>query len=216
MNCLRCFHAQCVLAMCRINCFQTWKKRISTSQLLNDIKLKPIETYIDQHQMRGAGHVSRMPWNRLSQKILTAWCNSKRPKTSQAFGALRRGVFTSKSTSLNVKKAVYTALILSVLLHGAEAWSLTETEIHRLRCFHAQRVQETCRINRFQTWKKRISTSQLLNDLKLKPIETYIDQRQMRWAGHVSRMTWNRLPQKMLTAWCNSKRSKGSPQMTYG
>ena len=48
--------------------------------------------------------------------------------------------FTSKSTSLNVKKAVYTALILSVLLHGAEAWSLTETEMNRLRCFHAQCV----------------------------------------------------------------------------
>ena len=42
--------------------------------------------------------------------------------------------------------------------------------------------------------EKRISTSQLLNDLELKPIEAYIDQRQMRWAGHVSHMPWNRLP----------------------
>ena len=64
--------------------------------------------------------------------------------------------------------------------------------------------------------EKRISTSQLLNDLKLKPIETYIDQRQMRWAGHVSCMPWNRLRRKMLTAWCSSKRSKGAPQMAYG
>ena len=62
----------------------------------------------------------------------------------------------------------------------------------------------------------RISVSQLLNNLKLKPIETYIDQRQMRWAVHVSRMPWNRLPRKMLTAWCNSKRPKVAPQMTYG
>ena len=48
-------------------------------------------------------------------------------KASQAFGALQIGVFTSKSTSFNVKKAVYTALILSVLLQWAEAWILTET-----------------------------------------------------------------------------------------
>ena len=61
-------------------------------------------------------------------------------KASQAFWALRRGVFTSKTTSFNVKKAVYTALILSVLLHGAEAWILTETEMHCLRCFHTQCV----------------------------------------------------------------------------
>ena len=64
--------------------------------------------------------------------------------------------------------------------------------------------------------EKRISTSQLLNNLKLKPIETYIDQRQMRWAGHVSRMPWNRLTRKILTEWWNSKRPKGTPQMTYG
>ena len=64
--------------------------------------------------------------------------------------------------------------------------------------------------------KKRISTPQRLNELKLKPIETYIDQRQMRWAGHVSRMPRNRLPRKMLTSWCNSKKPKGASQMTYG
>ena len=64
--------------------------------------------------------------------------------------------------------------------------------------------------------EKRIFTCQLLNDLKLKPIEAYIDQRQMRWAGHVSRMPWNHLPRKMLTAWCNAKIPRGAPQMTYG
>ena len=64
--------------------------------------------------------------------------------------------------------------------------------------------------------EKRISSSQLLNDLKLKPIETYIDQPQMRWDGHVSRMPWNQLPRMMLPAWCNSKRPKGAPQRTYG
>ena len=88
--------------------------------------------------------------------------------------------------------------------------------MHRHRCFHAQCVRAMCRINRFQTQKKRTSTSQLLNDLKLKPIETYIDQHQMRWAGNVSCMPWNRLPQKMLTTWCNLKIPKGAPQMTYG
>ena len=47
-------------------------------------------------------------------------------------------------------------------------------------------------------------------------LETYIDQRQMRWDGHVSRMPWNLRPRKMLTAWCNSKIPKGAPQMKYG
>ena len=37
--------------------------------------------------------------------------DNRTKKASQAFVSLRRGVFTSKSTSFNVKKAVYTALI---------------------------------------------------------------------------------------------------------
>ena len=53
--------------------------------------------------------------------------DNRRKKASQAFRALRRGVFTSKSTSFNAKKAVYTALIISVLIHESEAWSKTET-----------------------------------------------------------------------------------------
>ena len=53
--------------------------------------------------------------------------DNRTKKASQAFGTLRRGVFTSKSTSFNVKKAVYTALILSVILHGSEEWSMMET-----------------------------------------------------------------------------------------
>ena len=38
--------------------------------------------------------------------------DNRTKKTSQAFGDLRRGVFTSKSTSFIVKKAVYISLIL--------------------------------------------------------------------------------------------------------
>ena len=43
-----------------------------------------------------------------------------------AFGKLKGMVFTSKKVSLRVKNNVYSAMVLSVLLHGpAEAWALS-------------------------------------------------------------------------------------------
>ena len=43
-----------------------------------------------------------------------------------AFGALRDRIFAATSISMKVKKLVYVALVLTILLYGSECWSLTE------------------------------------------------------------------------------------------
>ena len=46
-------------------------------------------------------------------------------------------VFTSKKVSLRVKINVYSAMVLSVLLHGAaESWALSRTQLSRLETLH--------------------------------------------------------------------------------
>ena len=52
--------------------------------------------------------------------------------------------------------------------------------------------------------------------LGLKSLETYVVKRQLQWAGHVARMKENRLPRKLLTAWCYNKRPKERPKFTHG
>ena len=135
---------------------------------------------------------------------------------SAAFGALKRCVFSVKAITARAKRAVYVGLILAILLHGAESWCLTEDVYNRLRRFHAQSVRAMCRVTLKHSWEHKISTSALLSRLDLEPIDTYISRRQLRWAGHVARMPMYRLPRKMLSSWCYSKRPVGSPQMTYG
>ena len=61
-----------------------------------------------------------------------------------------------------------------------------------------------------------ISTTELLHRTRLSSIDCYITRRQLRWAGHVARMDFRRLPQKMFSCWVQSKRPRGSPQFTYG
>ena len=133
-----------------------------------------------------------------------------------AFGALRKCIFTSPNITFAAKSAVYMALILSILLYGSESWCLTEKLFRQLRTFHHRCIRAMCRVTRKHTRAHQISTIELLRRTKLLPIDTYITRRQLRWAGHIARMDFSRLPRKMISSWVHSKRPRGAPQYTYG
>ena len=133
-----------------------------------------------------------------------------------AFGALRDRIFAATSISMKVKKFVYVALVLTILLYGSECWSLTEKLYQRLRAFHFRCIRSMCRVTRLHTRKHHISNADLLARTGLQTIDAYLTKRQLRWAGHVARMPNNRLPRKMLSCWVPHKRPRGAPQMTYG
>ena len=65
-------------------------------------------------------------------------------------------------------------------------------------------------------FENRLSTCDLLNKMELLPIDSYVSKRQLRWLGHVARMSYDRLPRKLLSSWVPSKRPTGAPEFTYG
>ena len=137
-------------------------------------------------------------------------------KASNAFGSLRKSIFTNKSISISVKSAVYECLILPILLYGAEAWCITEELFRMLSNFHNRCVRSICNVSMRDVFEKRLSTQCLLDRIGLKSIRAYCTKRQLRWAGHVARMGFERLPRKVLSSWVPSKRPIGAPEFTYG
>ena len=73
-----------------------------------------------------------------------------------------------------------------------------------------------CRINRWRTRRQHIRNEHLLDHLRLLPMRSYIDHRQLRWLGHVARMGPERLPRKFLACWCPHNRPVGRPLLPYG
>ena len=51
---------------------------------------------------------------------------------SLAFGAVRKSVFLDRELNLAIKKIVYQACVLSVLLYGSECWTLLKRHSRRL------------------------------------------------------------------------------------
>ena len=133
-------------------------------------------------------------------------------KASNAFGMIRNSLFSSSKIKLRVKAKVYQTFILPILLYGVECWCLTEKLVNKLRSFHRRCVRSICHV----TLRDHKRTSDLLDKLSLESIDTYICRQQLRWAGHVMRMPWNRLPRKMISCWVRSKRPRRAPRYTYG
>ena len=135
----------------------------------------------------------------------------------KAFGALRGCIFSSTSITTEAKRAVYVAIVLSIMLYGSETWCLTEELYRRLRVVHAQHLRAMCRVTRKHVWKHHISSQELGQRLGLDTIDMCIARRQLRWAGHVARMDYSaRLPRRMLSSWVPERRPTGAPNMTYG
>lgn len=137
-------------------------------------------------------------------------------KATAAFGALHYCFFSNQRVSLKDKGRVYAVLVLTILLHGSECWSLREDLYDRLRVFHNRCVRTLCRVKMRQVRRHRIKQDTLNARVGLQSLDYYYSTRLLRWAGHVSRMPWHRTPRKLLTSWVRHKRPVGAPSMTFG
>ena len=101
-----------------------------------------------------------------------------------------QNLLSSRLLSKNLKIKIYRTIILPVVLHGCEIWSLTLRERRRLRVFENRvfrRVFGPKRDEMTGEWRKQHNEE--LNDLYFLPnIMRVVKTRRMRWAGHVARM----------------------------
>ena len=53
-------------------------------------------------------------------------------RASKAFGAMQVPIFSNQFLSINTKRSVYTAVVISILLHGTETWKLKSPDVRIL------------------------------------------------------------------------------------
>ena len=74
---------------------------------------------------------------------------------------LRVPIFLNRTLSINTKRAVYKAVVISILLYGAETWTLKAPDVRRLTTFHNRCVRTILGVSKFQQWQNHIITQQL-------------------------------------------------------
>ncbi len=135
---------------------------------------------------------------------------------SRAFGALARPVFKNSLLSLQTKRVVFNACVLSLLLYGAECWVTLQEDVRTLTSFYMRCVRSILGISMRDVWRDHISTVDTLmiwGDERSLP--AILRQRRLEWLGHVARMDDARIPKVLLFSLLPQRRPPGGPRKRW-
>jgi hypothetical protein len=127
-----------------------------------------------------------------------------------------QNLLSSRLLSEDIKIKAYRTIILPVVLHGCETWSLTLREEQMLSLFENRLLRRRFGPNRDKvTGNLRRLHNEKLNDLYSSPNIRVIKSRRMRWVGHVSRMGERRGAYRILVGRPEGRRPLGRPRCSW-
>ena len=133
-------------------------------------------------------------------------------KAITSFGRLSKRVWQSHSLRLSTKIQVYRAVVVPIVLCGAETWVLCRKQIGLLERFHQRCLRSILCIK----WRDYVSNEEVLKRASLPSIESILLQVQLHWAGHVTRMADVRMPKAVFFSELQEgKRDRGVPRKRY-
>jgi len=133
-------------------------------------------------------------------------------KASSAFGRLAKRLWNDHGIRLDTKIAVYKAAVLTSLLYGCESWVLYRRHIVKLDQFHMRCLRRIAHVK----WQDKIPNTEVVQICGISGIEAFLLSAQLRWIGHVVRMSENRLPKQVFYGQLeHGTRSHGGQQKRY-
>ena len=133
-------------------------------------------------------------------------------KASASFGRLRQRLWNNHLVSMRVKGKIYRAIVLSTLLFGAEAWTVYRRQVKKLHAFMMRHLRSIMRI----TWMDKVTNKEILERTGLPSMEDLLIRRNLRWNGHLMRMSPDRLPKQVLYSQLSSgQRKRGCPRLRF-
>jgi hypothetical protein len=104
---------------------------------------------------------------------------------------------------------MYQALVQSILLYGAETWSLNTQQANKLLATEMDIWRRPARKSRKE--KVRNVTIREVMEVRKNILEV-TEEKRLRWFGHVKRTSGNRLPLKVLGWEPEGTRRRGRPK----
>ena len=168
--------------------------------LLNDTPLAEVKqfTYLGS-TITNTGKIDE----ELSKRIQAA---------ASAFGKLRDRLWNQRGIRLTTKMKVYRAIVLPSLLYSSETWTLYRRHFKRLNLVQQRHLRHLMGIS----WKQHISNFEVLEKAKMPSAEEIIITNQLRWTGHVTRMSDDRIPKAVFFGELRKgTRPLGAPKLRY-
>jgi hypothetical protein len=116
--------------------------------------------------------------------------NNRITAAGRLYHAISRAFTGKREVSKKSKLTVYQTVYLPTLTYSTESWTLGAKQHSRLQAAemrYLQRVEQ-------KTRKDKVHNQMIQMALNVKPLQSQIQQMQLRWFGHVVRMPESRYP----------------------
>ena len=118
-------------------------------------------------------------------------------KASVAFGRLRSSVWERRGVSLSTKLKVYRAVVLSTCLYAFEIWTVYQRHAKKRNSFHLCCLRKLMKVK----WQDNVPDTEVLQQTGMSGAHTMLRVSQLRRAGHITRMSDERLPKHNYSLW---------------
>ena len=113
---------------------------------------------------------------------------------------------------MRVKSKIYRAIVLFILLYGAKAYTVCRRQVKKLHAFMMRHLGSIMRI----TWIDKVTNKDILERTGLPSLDDLLIRKNLRWTGHLMRMSPDRLPKQIIYCQLSSGHKKrGRPRLRF-
>ena len=121
------------------------------------------------------------------------------------------GVLCDRRMPVKLKGKVYTTVLGSALLYGAETWATTRGQEARLEINEMRMLRWMCGVTR----RDKILNEQIRGKTRVVQSSKKITEKRLTWCGHVRRMKEVQIVRRMLYVDIPGKRRRGRPNLRW-
>ena len=121
------------------------------------------------------------------------------------------GVMCDKRMPLHLKGKIYKTVIRPALLYGSECRATTKTHIRKLEVTEMRMLRWSSGL----TLRDRVRNENIRQRIKVAPLHEKIEEKTMRWYGHIQRRPTTHITQKALAVNLGTKKKPGRPKATW-
>ncbi|KAF6215611.1 hypothetical protein GE061_010367 [Apolygus lucorum] len=131
--------------------------------------------------------------------------------TGRLYHGINRGFIGKREVSKPTKMVVFKTIYTPTLTHSSESWALSSKHRSRLQAVEMRYLRKV----EGKTRRDRVRNQTIRSSLDVQPLQTKIEEAQLRWFGHVVRMPDSRYPRRAWEARYSGRRSRGRPRIKW-
>ena len=129
----------------------------------------------------------------------------------RTWGALK-SVLSNRGPGIKTKKCLYEGVIVPTALYGAEAWGMRSADRRKINVLEMKCLRSLAGVSRMDRFKNEEVRRRAGIEREL---ASRVDQRVLRWFGHVERMDQYRMARRVLVAEVSGVRVRGRPRLGW-